>query len=250
MLMLAVFMVLGVSLGGAFVGGVALGKSQSDDSAAESSGPRLASGLQQQASDQSGQGRADQLSQGFQGGNASPEELQRLRDRFLSGDVTPEDLSQLRERFQSGDVTPEDLSQLREQFQSGEVTPEGRSQLRQRFGQGSGGRGALSGAITKVEGSTVTIDTPQGPLQATINSETVIQEFAVVEPEDLQAGAQVAVIGQPGEDGPVVARLIYITPEGAGSFFDGGFFSGERPRRDGTGDGGGDASGGDGFRRD
>ena len=87
----------------------------------------------------------------------------------------------------------------------------------------------------------MTVETAQGAQQATINDETVIQRFAVAELEDLQAGAQVAVIGQLGEDGLVVARLIYITPEGAASFFDGSFFSGERPRRDRSA-GGGDSS--------
>ena len=213
MMMLAVFVVLGVSFGGTFIGGVALGKSQSDDSAADSSGPLAGSGLQQQAAGQSGRGRGDQSGQGFQAGSASPEDLARLRERFQSGDIAPDDLAQIRERFQSGEVSPDDLSQIRE-----------------RFGQVSGSRGALTGTINQVEGNTLTVETSQGALQATISDETVIQKFAVVELEDLQTGVQVAVIGQPeGEDGPVAARLIFITLEGASSFFDGSFFSGERP---------------------
>jgi len=216
MMMLTVFVVLGVSFGGTFIGGVALGKSQGNDSSADSSPLRPAAGLQQQGSDQSGQG--------FQRANASPEELARLREQFQSGELGPDDLAQIRQRFQSGEVSPDDLSQIR-----------------QRFGQGFGGRGALTGSVNQVEGNTVTVETAQGAQQATINDETVIQRFAVAELEDLQAGAQVAVIGQLGEDGLVVARLIYITPEGAASFFDGSFFSGERPRRDRSA-GGGDSS--------
>ena len=216
MMMLTVFVVLGVSFGGTFIGGVALGKSQGNDSSADSSPLRPAAGLQQQGSDQSGQG--------FQRANASPEELARLREQFQSGELGPDDLAEIRQRFQSGEVSPDDLSQIR-----------------QRFGQGFGGRGALTGSVNQVEGNTVTVETAQGAQQATINDETVIQRFAVAELEDLQAGAQVAVIGQLGEDGLVVARLIYITPEGAASFFDGSFFSGERPRRDRSA-GGGDSS--------
>ncbi|HJN85773.1 MAG: hypothetical protein QGI50_07890 [Dehalococcoidia bacterium] len=233
MMMLTVFVVLGVSFGGTFIGGVALGKSQGNDSSADSSPLRPAAGLQQQGSDQSGQG--------FQRANASPEELARLREQFQSGELGPDDLAQIRQRFQSGEVSPDDLSQIRQQFQSGEVSPDDLSQIRQRFGQGFGGRGALTGSVNQVEGNTVTVETAQGAQQATINDETVIQRFAVAELEDLQAGAQVAVIGQLGEDGLVVARLIYITPEGAASFFDGSFFSGERPRRDRSA-GGGDSS--------
>ncbi len=216
MMMLTVFVVLGVSFGGTFIGGLALGKSQGNDSSADSSPLRPAASLQQQGSDQSGQG--------FQRANASPEELARLREQFQSGELGPDDLAQIRQRFQSGEVSPDDLSQIR-----------------QRFGQGFGGRGALTGSVNQVEGNTVTVETAQGAQQATINDETVIQRFAVAELEDLQAGAQVAVIGQLGEDGLVVARLIYITPEGAASFFDGSFFSGERPRRDRSA-GGGDSS--------
>jgi hypothetical protein len=249
MMMLAVVLVLGVSLGGAFAGGVALGKSQGDDSTADSSGPRPASSLQQQASDQSGEGGSGQLSQGFQRGDASPQDLQRLRERFQSGEIGPDELSQIGQQFQRGDASPEALQGFPERFQPGETGQEELSQIRQRFGQGSGGQGGLSGTINKVEGNTVTIDTPEGAIQATVNDETVIQEFAAVELEDLQAGVQVAVIGQPGEDGPVVARLIFVTPEGASGFFEGGFFSGERPRRDRTAGGGG-ASGREGSRPD
>ncbi|GEM_PF-1539440 len=265
MMLLVAFVVLGASLGGAFVGGVALGKSQGDDSAAGSSGPLPASSLRQQASDQPGQGRTDQFSQGLQGGDPSPEDLSQLRQRFQSGEIAPEDLSQLRQRFQSGEITPEDLSQLRQRFQSGEIAPEDLSQLREqsqsgeanpeeqsqfrpRFGQGSGGQGGLTGTINMVDGDTVTVDTPQGVLQATIDDETVIQKIAVGEPEDLQEGVRVTVIGQSGEDGPVDASLILITPEGASGLFDGGFFSGQRPQRDRTAGDGGGASGGDGFR--
>jgi hypothetical protein len=214
MMMLAVFVVLGVSFGGTFIGGVAVGKSQGDDSSADGSPLQPAAGLQQQASDQS--------SPGLQQTNASPEELSRLRERFQSGELGPDDLAEIRQRFQSGEVSPDELSQIG-----------------QRFGQGFGGRGALTGTVNQVEGNTVTVETAQGAQQATINDETVIQRFAVVEPEDLQSGAQVAVIGQPGEDGLVVARLIFITPEGAASFFDGSFFSGERPGRDRSAGGGG-----------
>jgi hypothetical protein len=216
-MMLAVFVVLGVSLGGAFVGGVALGKSQGDDSADVNSGALAGSSLQQQATDQSGQV--------FQRGSASPEDLASLRERFQSGELGSEELAQIRQRFQSEEDTPDELSQIRQQF-----------------GQGSGGRGALTGTVNDVEGNTMTVETAQGPLRATINDETVLQKLAVIEPDDLQAGAQVAVIGQPGEDGLVVARLVFITPEGAAGFFDRSLFSGERPRRDRS------ADGGDGFQ--
>ena len=120
-----------------------------------------------------------------------------------------------------GQLSPEQLEQLRQQFQSGQ------------FGQGSGrpgfgGRGGLTGTIEQIDGNTVIINTPQGPLQATIGVDTDIQMFAEGTLADLQAGLRVTVTGVPGEDGTVEAGSILITPEGTGDFLGGGFFSGDR----------------------
>ena len=126
--------------------------------------------------------------------------------------------SGLPEGFQ-GQLTQEQLDQLREQFQG-------------RLGQGAeseglAGRGGLTGTIEKVEGNTVTINTPQGPLQATIGADTTIQRYTEGTPKDLEEGVQVTVMGQRGEDGTVQATSILITPEGI-SGFPGGFFPGGR----------------------
>ncbi len=104
------------------------------------------------------------------------------------------------------------------------------------FGQGSGttgfgsggfaGCGGLVGIIEKIEGNTITINTSQGPLNATMSDDTVIQEMVSLTSEDLQNGLRVTVIGQRGEDGTVSARSIVITPEGVESFLGGGFSGG------------------------
>ena len=116
----------------------------------------------------------------------------------------------------------EQLDQFRQQFQDG-------------FGQGqfgSGGRQGfasrgLTGTIETIEGDTVTVNTPQGPLQAIIGADTTIQMFAEGTLADLETGMRVTVAGQPGEGGTVEATSIIITPEGGGGFSGGGFLSGD-----------------------
>ena len=114
-----------------------------------------------------------------------------------------------------GELSQEGLDQLRQQFQ-GTLTP----------GQALTGRGGLAGTIESVEGNTVTVNTAQGPLQATIGADTTIQTFAEGTLADLQPGLQVTVTGQQAQDGTVQATSILITPEGAIGFPGEGFFPG------------------------
>jgi hypothetical protein len=115
----------------------------------------------------------------------------------------------------STSATTSSLDALRQQFQE-TLGP----------GQDSTGRGGLAGTIESVEGNTVTVNTAQGPLQATIGADTTIQTFAEGTLADLEPGLQVTVTGQRAEDGSVQATSILITPEGAVSFPGGGFFPG------------------------
>ena len=189
MLLVAV-LILGGSLGGAFAGGVVLGKSQGEEVAQSSLPAQSTSNLGQQSSGQLGQ----------------------------------EQLDQFRQQIQSGEFSQQDLDQFRQQFQG-------------QFGQGFAGRGfagggGLSGTIEEIQGNTVTVNTSQGPLQATIGADTTIQMFTEGTLADLQAGLRVTVIGQRGEDGTVEARSILITPEGGDGVFEGGLFSGDRQQRD------------------
>ena len=81
----------------------------------------------------------------------------------------------------------------------------------------------MVGTIEKVEGNVVTVTTQQGPLMATIGTDSTIQVFAEGTLADLQPGARVTIIGQPGEDGTVNAVSITINPEGTLGFPTGGF---------------------------
>lgn len=82
MLVVAV-LVLGGAIGGAFAGGMVLGKSQSAEAAQVGAPPSSPSGLGQQFS-----------------GGADPQSLDQLRQRIQSGEVSQEEIAQLRQGFQ------------------------------------------------------------------------------------------------------------------------------------------------------
>lgn len=215
-LLIGVIVALGVSIGGAFVGGIALGKSQEAEAAQNGPLARPTSSLGGPSSEQSD--------------GAS---LDLLRQRIQSGDATPEELAQLRQGFQSG------------QGFGGQGFRSGQGFGGQRFS----GQGGLSGTIEKIEGNTITVNTPQGPLQAAVEADTIIQIFAVGTLADLLEGVRVTVFGQRGEDGAVQARSILLVPEGAEGLLDGGFWSGAGQQHDETTEGGTNRFGGD-FQHD
>lgn len=59
----------------------------------------------------------------------------------------------------------------------------------------------------------MTVNTPQGPLQATVGAGTTIQKSAPGTLEDLEAGVRVTVIGQRSEEGTILASSILMVPE-------------------------------------
>ena len=89
----------------------------------------------------------------------------------------------------------------------------------------------IVGTIKKVEGNVLTVNTQRGPLAATIGTDSTIQKLAEGTLADLQTGAGVTVIGQPGEDGTVEAVSIIITPEGTLGFPTGGLGGFGTPRQ-------------------
>ena len=89
-----------------------------------------------------------------------------------SGDI--QSLGQIIQRVQSGEMTQEEVAQLRQMFQGGGFGGPGG-----RLGAGLAGGGVLSGTVESVEDGKITINTPQGPLEASIGPETVIQRTEV-----------------------------------------------------------------------
>jgi len=178
--LLVLTLALGGSIGGAFVGGIALGKSQEEEAAK----------------------------------NNLPAQSAPVLEQPRSGQPNQQTLDQLRQRFRSGELSQEELAQLRQQFQGQGGSGGG--------GGGFTGGGGLTGTIEKIEGNTVTVNTPQGPLQATIGVKATIQRFAEGTIADLEEGTRITIIGQRTEDGTLEVRSILITPEGTGGFFDRG----------------------------
>ena len=211
LIILAITLILGGSIGGAFVGGVALGKTQGEDPVASG---LAATGGQDSQLNQGGLGlpERDQLRQGIQSGDLSLQDIEQLRQRFASGELSQEELARLREGFTSGGTGQQDLGQESRQFQGGAFGAAG--------GRGFPGR---TGAIQQVEGNTLTLSTEEGTVQAIIGADTNIQLFTEAALADLTEGMRVTLIGQAGEDGTVQALSIIVVPEGQEGIFGGGF---------------------------
>lgn len=175
-------LVLGGALGGAFVGGMAMGGSQESETTKESLTTGSTLGLQQESTGQ-------------------------------------QSVDDLRQRFQSGDVSPEDMANFRQQFQGQGGTGTSRA--------GFAGRTGLTGDIESIEGNTVTVNTPQGPLRASIGEDTVIQRYTESTLDDLAVGMNVTVTGALSEDGTVEAISITVVPEGQAGVFGGRPFTQE-----------------------
>jgi len=179
-------LILGGSIGGAFIGGIALGKGQ------ESGGPEISLPSQ------------------------SLPTIERAQEGQITG-PTQEQIEDIRERFQSGELTREEVAQLRQQFLNRQGMGGGDGEQGARARGGIGG-GRILGTIESIDGNTVTINTPQGPLEATIGSDSVIQRFSEGSMSDLEEGLRITITGQRTENGVLEVTSILIAPEGAGGF--------------------------------
>jgi len=81
----------------------------------------------------------------------------------------------------------------------------------------AGGRG-VGGAIESIEGNTLTVTTPRGPVTVTTGGDTTVRKIVDGSLEDLEQGAQIRVTGQRDEEGIVKATSITLIPEGAQEF--------------------------------
>ena len=84
-------------------------------------------------------------------------------------------------------LTQEQIDQMKKQFldQDGQTTDGGEV----------AGRAGLTGVIQQLDGDTLTINTPKGPLQVAIGEDTTIQKTMEGTPGDLQEGVTVTVVG-------------------------------------------------------
>ncbi|MBI4338910.1 MAG: hypothetical protein HY680_03055 [Chloroflexi bacterium] len=179
--LLIVLVVWGGTVGAAFAGGVAMGKGKAEGSATPVVAPRPSPTPQAQATGQTPGGGPGF----FQGQDGAP-------------------------------LSQDQLDQLRQQFQNRQGAGGGAQASSTPGAGGSGallGRGGLAGIVDRIEGSTITITTAQGPLTAKIGTNTTVEVIATGTLASVTAGARVQVTGQRDADGTLQARTITVVPE-------------------------------------
>ena len=200
-LFLMVALILGGSLGGAFAGGVALGKTQGEAPGEA----RSAGNFSQEPGDRSGGDRTQRRGQG--GGSG---------DGFQRGEgAGPGGGGQ--QRF--GQRAPESQEPRREGAERQGFDGGFRGGPGEDAGAGRRGGRGVGGAIESMEGNTLTVTTPRGPVTVTTGDDTAVRKIVDGSLEDLEMGAQIRVTGQRDEDGIVKATSITLIPEGAQEFF-------------------------------
>ena len=225
LILLVLVLILGVGLGGSFVGGVALGRSQQAESN-DNLSPRLGTGDQLRGgpgADGPGQGRRGQQGNARNNGEAGGQAA-------ASPDTTDENARNAAGRPAS---TPPDGADRDAQVSSSEDSPDGSSDgssgstdnadaPEPGSGANSPPGGGLTGTIQQLDGSALTVTTPQGEAQVIVAGSTTIHQVVPANGEDLSAGETVRVIGQRGDDGTIEAQSIIIIPEGAANLFSAG----------------------------
>ena len=194
-LFLMVALILGGSLGGAFAGGVALGKTQSE----ESSGAQRAGSFSQGQADRP-HGREQRARPGGQ------------RQRGGQG-AGPEGGAQRAGQGGPDSSGPRVDGDGRQGFEGPRDGAEGGER------RGRGGRDGVGGAIESIDGNTLTITTPRGPVTVNTYEETTVRKIVDGTMEDLTQGVQIRVTGARDEEGTVKATSITLVPEGAQEFF-------------------------------
>ena len=200
-LFLMVALILGGSLGGAFAGGVALGKTQGADSIEA----RGAGSFSQGQGSRSGQFSGNR-SQGREQGAGVNGPGQRSSQGAAPGEGGQQRFRQ--DGPESGGPRPDG---------------DGRQGLDGRDGPREGGdrrgRGGVGGTIDTIDGNTLTITTPRGPTMVTMDPETAVRKVVDGSTEDLKQGVQIRVAGSREEEGTVKATSITLIPEGVQDIF-------------------------------
>ena len=128
------------------------------------------------------------------------------------------------QRSQQGDAVPlqqVDPAQL-DRFRQAAQNRQG-GQSGGRFGAfgglaGAGGPdGNMFGSIESITEGSITVTTPQGTTTVTIDDSTTLQRVAEIAFSDLEAEANVLVVGTRTDSGEFQASSITVLPEGGGS---------------------------------
>ena len=162
--------------------------------------------------------------------------VEQAVQRSTSGDLSQQELAELRERFRSGDLSQEEIAEFRQRFQDG---------------GGAGGGSVLVGTLQKVEDNVLEVESPQGPRQVSVGSDTVFRITSERSIADLDVGMQVRLNGERGEGGLFEVAVITVVDEAVVGLFGGGGGTGQRGGArafGGQGGGrGGDGGAGGGF---
>ena len=219
----AIFILVGGGIGGAFTGGVILGRSQVENEA-----PTTANLTPPQ--DFSGQAAAlrqfaDQIPLDDEG-NPDFAALRRMAQAQGGGLPTPPGRTPTASTAVDSDET---ASAENTDEEVGSEDAGGESTLPS-FGRGLGafGGGATFGSIESISDGVVVINAPQGRVEVAIDSETAIQVFSTGELSDLKEGMNVTAMGEfDAESGKLDAVTIIAAQEGADAFpgLGGGFLN-------------------------
>ncbi len=193
--LLVAALVLGVALGAAFAGGVALGKSQGGDTAQPQAFGQFQPGEGAQPGRQFNRQGQDQRAAG-----AGPEGAGRTAGQGSSNG--PAGLPQTGEQ--------------RDGQNDGAALQRGE---RQGAGARRPGAPGVFGAIQSVEGTQLTIETPQGTAKVSVGPDTRVYRLVKASTEDLQPQAQVRVMGPRSDEGLVEAASVVLVPEGGQDVF-------------------------------
>ena len=207
----AIFILVGGSIGGAFTGGVILGRNQ-----AESEAPAAANFVPPQ--DFAGQRTANQQFADQipldDDGNPDFAALRQMAQAQGRGLPTPPGRTPT--AYADSDDSDSEAPASTDNDDDAEATESADRQPGfAGFGRGLGlfGGGATFGTIDSIGDGVVVINTPQGPMEAIISSETVIQVFSAGELGDLTEGMSVTVMGQEdAETGKLEAVTLIVLP--------------------------------------
>ena len=175
----AAVVIMGIIIGGAFIAGVALGRTQAE--------PEPQMSFIQAPSAQGG------LAAGGAGGEMSQAQIQELRQRAQSGEITPEEIQQIRaQTAQTGGVV------------GGEVLTAAQAD--------AGGR--TIGTVKSVEDGVLTVETFQGTVQVNVGSDTKIQGLTEVPLSGVEVDSTAVIVGESTESGEFDASSVTVLPEG------------------------------------
>ena len=194
--------ILGITLGGSFIAGVALGRTQAE---AEPQMP-----FPQAPSAQAGIA-------GGSGGQLDQAQIQELRQRAQSGEISPEEMQQIRAQMQTGGGGPGGATVVSGEAQTDQTQapsggtgqsgpPAGLGQL------GAGGR--TIGTVKSIDDGVLTVETFQGTVQVNVDADTTLQGLTKVSLSDVEVDSMAVLVGERTESGEFDASSVIVLPEG------------------------------------